>query len=381
MGAETFNGSFPHNREDAILFERIQKRIKSAISQDAKGIRANSFTWLKLGIYLCLIAVAWSGAYLADNVNMFTLAYVLAGFFSLLLSFIFSHDAAHNALFKSRKANRIFFEIVFNAQGSNAHFWRIRHIQGHHVYTNMPGYDADLDNNPLLRLHNSQKLRSWHRIQFLYAPLLYASYTLFWIFIKDIVYPLSLYKRKGIKRGQLLRHYSLMLLYKCVYVVAYLLLPYLFTPFSFSTILFAFLGMHLLLSLYLSITFLISHYGHSVQYIQEAGTAANRSWFAHQVDVCIDFHPCSKVANFIFGGFNAHLAHHLFPAYCHVHYPAISVIIREELKGYSIPYKSYPYWKAVQMHFLLLHKLGRNNIDDKAIATNKNPAYSVLMHS
>src|SRR5690606_37783341 len=79
----------------------------------------------------------------------------------------------------------------------------------------------------------------------------------------------------------------------------------------------------------------------------------------HELAVTIDFAPDSKLATYFFGGFNTHVAHHLFPGICHCHYPAITRIIRETVAEYDLPYKSCTLLQAIRSHFLYLRRLSR----------------------
>ena len=40
----------------------------------------------------------------------------------------------------------------------------------------------------------------------------------------------------------------------------------------------------------------------------------------------------------LFGGINYQIEHHLFPSVCHIHYPAISKIVKKTCKEFDINY-------------------------------------------
>jgi len=86
--------------------------------------------------------------------------------------------------------------------------------------------------------------------------------------------------------------------------------------------------MHLLQSLFLLFTFFMTHHVEETEYfsVDEEGMIRT-SWLANQIKSSNDFYPFSKTANFIFGGFNNHIAHHLFPHIHHVHYPELNKIL------------------------------------------------------
>lgn len=67
-----------------------------------------------------------------------------------------------------------------------------------------------------------------------------------------------------------------------------------------------------------------------------------------------DMHPFSETANFILGGFNNHVAHHLFPHYHHIHYPKLNKILYEILLQNNITPNQTTYWGGIVAHINLL---------------------------
>jgi linoleoyl-CoA desaturase len=82
-------------------------------------------------------------------------------------------------------------------------------------------------------------------------------------------------------------------------------------------------------------------------------------WAAHQVKTTVNFAPDNKVINWFVGGLNYQVEHHLFPRISHVHYPAISNIVKKTCEEYSLPYNSYPTMsQSIASHFRMMKKLG-----------------------
>jgi linoleoyl-CoA desaturase len=82
------------------------------------------------------------------------------------------------------------------------------------------------------------------------------------------------------------------------------------------------------------------------------------TWALHQMIVTKDFRTESKLANFLYGGFTHHVAHHLFPGVVHTYYPHITAIIRRYAQEYNLPYTSYPFYHAIRSHFRMLKSKG-----------------------
>ena len=54
------------------------------------------------------------------------------------------------------------------------------------------------------------------------------------------------------------------------------------------------------------------------------------------------------------------IEHHLFPKICHIHYPAISQIVKQTAREYNLPYlENASFTTALYSHYRMLKKLGR----------------------
>jgi linoleoyl-CoA desaturase len=83
-------------------------------------------------------------------------------------------------------------------------------------------------------------------------------------------------------------------------------------------------------------------------------------WAIHQIKTTANFATRNKVVSWLVGGLNFQIEHHLFPKISHVHYPAISKIIRKACQDYGIPYLEYPKLSlAVISHVSYLRQLGK----------------------
>lgn len=70
-------------------------------------------------------------------------------------------------------------------------------------------------------------------------------------------------------------------------------------------------------------------------------------------------HPFSGAANFILGGFNNHIAHHLFPHIHHVFYPKINKVLYKTLVEYGFTPNQTSYMGGIVSHLRLLKQLGK----------------------
>ena len=114
----------------------------------------------------------------------------------------------------------------------------------------------------------------------------------------------------------------------------------------------------------LTIVFQLAHIVEKTSFEQagEEPKIINNDWAIHQLMTTADFAPKSKIVTWLVGGLNFQIEHHLFPRVSHVHYPALSKIVKEECKKYNLPYHYYPTTsKAIASHIRFMAKLGKKS--------------------
>ena len=83
-------------------------------------------------------------------------------------------------------------------------------------------------------------------------------------------------------------------------------------------------------------------------------------WAIHQVKTTSDFSPNSKVISWLVGGLNYQIEHHLFPRVSHIHYPALSKVVKEKCEEFNLPYNCIPsFGQAMVSLFRMIHWLGK----------------------
>src|SRR5690606_3625467 len=91
------------------------------------------------------------------------------------------HDAMHGSFSKRGWLNKMFSSSMYLI-GGNIFNWKIQHNILHHTYTNVEGYDEDIEPKASLRLSKQTPLKKAHRYQHLYAFFLYCLMTISRIF-------------------------------------------------------------------------------------------------------------------------------------------------------------------------------------------------------
>lgn len=341
------------------FFKKLIKEVQEKVLQDKSIqqkniIKALSFLTAFFVFYTCILLFG-------NNTNLLFLFYILMGF-SMISVFVNSfHDAAHDAVFFNKKQNRAFC-YVLELFGSNSEIWIQRHILLHHPYPNIQNWDCDIKQSDVVRIFPNSKWYSFHRYQHIYMWFLYPFYTLIWLFSRDFKdffgtkdnYLKRLYKIPTIEYVKLFVSKIFMLFYMLV-------VPYLVLDQKFSTILLAWITMHLLSSVLGVVALISTHVDEDAIFpLPPEDGRMGMTWVEHQLTVTKDFSAGNPIADFIYGGFTHHVAHHLFPTVGHTYYPKITPIIRKYAEEHNMPYTCYPMLSAIRSHFRLLKKSGNS---------------------
>lgn len=316
--------------------------------------------FLKSILFLTLFFVFYACILLfGNNLSLLFLFYILMGITMILVFINTFHDAAHGALFEKRIYNeRLTYLLEFF--GCNSFIWKKRHLVLHHPYPNMQHWDIDIKQSDIVRIFPGSKWFNYHKYQHIYMWFLYLLYTLNWLFIRDFK------DFFGVKDNYLKRvvnipkiEYVKLFAAKIFNLIFMLVIPMLVLLQSWYTILAAFFVMHVIASAFGVMALLSTHADEGAEFpMPPEDGQINSTWAMYQVSATKDFSTESKLANTLFGGFNHHVAHHLFPTVAHTYYPAITPIIKKYAEQYNLPYRSYPLDLAVKSHFMLLKKNG-----------------------
>ncbi|QNL51007.1 fatty acid desaturase [Olivibacter sp. SDN3] len=340
------------------FFKKMQREVHENILKNPMIQTANIVK--SIGLLAGYIA-AYIGILVYGNaISLLFFFYILAGLFMIVLFINAFHDAAHNAVFRNPKYNK-WFTYVLELFGSNSFIWKKRHLVLHHPYANIQNWDIDIKQSDLVRIFPSSRFFNYHQYQHIYMWLLYPCYTLNWLFIRDFKDFFGS-KDNYLKRVVKIPKVEYVKLFACkLFNLFYMLIvPMIVLAQPWHIILVAWITMHLCGSVLGVVALLSTHVDEHAHFpMAPEDGKMQTTWAEHQMSVTKDFSADSKLANFLFGGFTHHVAHHLFPGVAHTYYPYITKVIRRYAKEHNLPYTCYPFWKAVSSHFRLLRKNGR----------------------
>lgn len=308
---------------------------------------------------LFFIPIGFIGSGLVSSVWLLFTLYILSGLGMAGIGMGVMHDAIHGSYSKNPTVNK-YLGYTMNLIGANATVWRVQHNVLHHTYTNIDHGDDDINAPFFLRFSPNAK-RYWiHRFQHFYIWFFYGLSTISWITTKDFVRALR-YRKMGLLKGDFKKVLMKISGWKVLYYSYALVLPLIMVPLSAWIIVLAFLSMHFVTGLLISLVFQTAHILEETSFpkADEEGIISD-SWVTHQLATTSNYAPKSRIFSWLIGGLNFQVEHHLFPNISHVHYRKISKIVSQTAEEFKIPYLVNPtFFSALGDHVKMLRQLGR----------------------
>jgi len=269
------------------------------------------------------------------------------------------HDANHGGYSDNPRINKL-VSLSAEMLGMSGFRWRTKHNIWHHTYTNIAGFDDDVETFGLMRLTPRAPWKPLHRAQVWYYPVVY-SLIGFDFILRDFMMAFTgksdanhIYPK--MKLADQITFWA----GKLFYFVIMFALPMLVFP--WWQVLVGFMIVMLTVGLVMGVVFQLAHINGDADFPEPVGDPQHieNEWAVHQVETTADFAPHNWLLNFYIGGLNYQIEHHLLPHICHLNYPRIQPIVQATCEEFGIRYTCYPTWReAFACHLRELRSLGR----------------------
>jgi linoleoyl-CoA desaturase len=338
----------------------LRRRLDKFFAEQNISPKADRSMWLKISVGLTVLIAAWVAIY-AFNPGpwIFIALYVLGGLSQTFLLLNIAHDSNHNAISSVPAINKT-LNYAFDLCGINSYMWRILHHRGHHSCINLHGEDDALTGRGIFRFTPHEPRARWHKFQHIYALFFYAMFSLDYVFIRDFeafFFPTHDYLKRTKHPA---REVAILFAGKAFYFTYMLILPVLLLGKSPWLVATAFLLVHLIIGLSVSLVFQTTHTVDSTHFPSSRNEFDNSVY--HIFATTADYATSNPVVGWLAGGLNHHIAHHLCPFVCHTHYAPLTRIVQETAAEFGIPYRQNPTMtRAIWHHLLLLKQLGNES--------------------
>ena len=349
------------NKNYASFYSTLKLNVDKHFSDKNGSKHADSRMILKTGLILSAFVTLYFTILFADLSlgSKFGLVLVM-GFVTALIGFNVCHDAIHGSYSYNSTINKS-LGLIFNVIGANAFVWHITHNIAHHTYTNIKGADEDIEIAPgLVRVNEKDEIKSFHKYQHIYTFILYGFASIAWVFKKDYKFffqkSIGGFDNSRKTPGETFK----LFFFKIFYYTFFIIVPFIVLDLPWWQFLAGFIGMHLIEGWTLALVFPLAHVVDNTDFPEpDENGDIHEAWAAHQMRTTANFATGSPLATWLTGGLNMQIEHHLFPNICHIHYPAISSIVRTTAEEFGLPYhENKTFWDALKAHYNHLKKFG-----------------------
>lgn len=336
----------------------LKKRVNAYFAEQSLKRTGNWKLYSKTIILaLTFIGIYTTLVFFTPGVFLSIILAILLGINVAAIGFNIMHDGAHGSYSKHSFVNQLAASSL-DFLGGSSFMWKIKHNMVHHTYTNIEGFDDDIDIKPWMRMTLSQKKYFFHRFQHIYFILLYAFLYLFWVGFMDFKkYFSGKVGVMNIKEMTWKDHLSFWGS-KVSFLFFFVLLPVCMT--GILPYLLGFFIMMFSTGIVISLVFQLAHAVEEVSFPEpDSVNSMEDEWAVHQVKTTANFATKNKIITWLLGGLNFQIEHHLFPKVSHVHYPALSKIVKKTAEEFGIAYIEFPrMYQAIWAHILLLKRVG-----------------------
>ena len=344
----------------------LRRRLENFFSESNISPKADLAMWVKIAAGMAVLASSWIALYaFKPDSWKFVSLYLLNAIAQTFLLLNIAHDSNHNAISSVRSVNKA-LNYVFDVCGISSYMWRILHHRGHHSCINLHGEDDALTGRGVLRFTPHEPRTSLQRFQHIYALLMYALFSLDYVFLRDFecfFFPSHDYLKQA---KHPTREYVILFAGKAFYLTYMLVLPVALMGKSLPLVALAFVLSHLIIGLSVALVFQTTHVIDSTYFPSDRNEFDH--WIHHIFATTADYATENPLVGWLVGGLNHHIVHHLCPFVCHTHYAPLTRIVKQTAEEYGVPYRQHPTMpQAIKHHLLLLKQLG--NGDDVSFLT------------
>ena len=340
--------------------QELKKRVNQYFLETNKSSTGNFSLFFKaIFFFASYLALYVHLVYFTPTAWLAVLECILMGGFTAAIGFNVMHDGGHGSFSKNKLVNKLAAFSV-NFLGASHIMWKMKHNIIHHTYTNIDGVDDDIEIKPFLRMCSTQKHHKLHRFQHYYVWFLYTLLHLIWVFQTD--YKKYFSKKIGsvaLTKMSMQEHIGFWGA-KIGYAILFMVIPIIKVGFFPWVI--GFMIVSMVTGFVISIVFQLAHTVEHLEFpVPEVLTQKiENEWAIHQVQTTANFATKNKFLSWLVGGLNFQIEHHLFPKISHIHYPAISKIIKQTCADFNIQYVEFKRMRhAVASHATYLRRMGK----------------------
>ncbi|MDQ0028666.1 fatty acid desaturase family protein [Arthrobacter bambusae] len=305
------------------VVQSYSELLKSVKSAGLLERRSGFYIWVFVALML-LMAGTWLGFALIGESWYQLLIAAAVGILCTQLSFL-AHEAGHKQIFASRRANDWSARILATGVAGISYSWWEQKHGAHHNHPNVISKDPDLQNNALVFHEDAAAERK--------GPLAFLTKKQGWFFFPLLTLlglSLQFDSLRFVFSKQNVRHRPVETPILMARLSALPVLAFTFLPIGMA---FAFLGVQIMVyGFYMGASFAPNHKGMPVLPKDSRADFLNRQILTSRNI------SGGRFMDFLLGGLNRQVEHHLFPDMARPQLHKAATIVREFCAKHSVPY-------------------------------------------
>ena len=183
MEAKTIRFS---NLDKTKFFRTLNKKVNSYFKDNNLKKTGNAKLYIKAIIMFALFLVPLVILFTVKDLSGWSQAFlmVIIGVGMAGVGMNVMHDANHEVFSSKKWVNKLMGSTIYILAG-NDYNWKVQHNVLHHTYTNIVGYDEDIDAGRIIRFSKNSKWFPIHKYQKYYSFFLYGLLTVNWAITTD----------------------------------------------------------------------------------------------------------------------------------------------------------------------------------------------------
>ncbi len=326
-------------RQDALMYGELRRLVKKEgllDKQPAYYLYKVPFTLSLLAVGLAILALLGNSWLQLVNAAFMAIAFTQLG--------LLGHDAGHYQIFSSKRRNDLLFLLVGFLMSLVPSWWKDKHNAKHHRKPNQIGEDSDIDVS-VLAFNEAAALdkTGLHRVivrnqAFLFYPVLFLGSL---SFLGAGIHHLL--------TGGKVRYPVVEPLLVVAHLAAYFALLFILLD-PWQAVLF-FVVHHGLTGLYMGSVFAPNHKGMPVL---EKGE--QMGFMTQQIITTRNLYS-NPITDFVYGGLNYHIEHHLFPNMPRNNLKKAQKVVKEFCRTHGLPYYETGVLQSQREILAYLHKV------------------------
>lgn len=344
-----------HGKDFSDFEKTLKRRVNDFLRVENIDVQRKQL--LKAAVLLSVWGASYCAFLLSSSPLIIYSIACFLGILHVIIIFNFGHDNVHVGRFRSKYLNA-FFNNSFVLAGIDPEVWRYMHNVIHHTYTNIDGKDIDLETKGIifLRFTRSRERSLFIKYQYITFPFLYLVLTLWWCLFKDVVFSIRNRNNKQFITRKA-AFFTLLIVRKVINFSLFFVIPWQVSSNVVLAIV-PFVIIHFSQSLFASLIIQTAHLSEKPRILQDSNLLTKHR-DAHQLITSSSFSN-TPIVNWLMGGLNFQIEHHLFPWLSYWYYPKIAAITRQTAKEFDLPYNYYEsVGAAVLSHYRYMKHLSK----------------------